>query len=172
MHGQLHVAVLAAAAGLADVFAFAFGHLQNRFAVGHLRPADVGLHAELAHHAVHDDFQMQFAHAGNQRLAGIGIGVHAEGGIFLRQLCQRVAHFFLVGLGLGLDGHGNNRRGKSMFSRTIGLSSSHSVSPVVTFFSPTQAAISPASIDSISSRLLACMRSRRPMRSRVFFVEL
>jgi hypothetical protein len=59
-----------------------------------------------------------------------------------------------------------------MFSSTIGFSSSHSVSPVVTFFRPTHAAMSPASMDSISSRLFACMRSKRPMRSRVLRVEL
>ncbi len=173
LHGKLHVAVLAAAAGLLDVFLFAFGRLQNRLAVGHLRPAHVGLHAEFAHHAVDDDFQVQLAHAGNQRLPGIDIGVHAERGIFLRQLAERGAHFFLVRLGLGLDRYGNHRApGNQSTSSTIGLSSSHSVSPVVTFFRPTQAAISPASTDSISSRLFACIRSKRPMRSRVFFVEL
>ena len=37
----------------------------NRFAIGDLRASDRRLHAKFAHHAVHDDFQVQFAHAGN-----------------------------------------------------------------------------------------------------------
>src|SRR6202451_2659148 len=61
--------VCPAPAGLLDVLASAFGHSQNRFAVRHLRPAYVGLHAEFAHHAIHNNFEVQFAHSGNQRLA-------------------------------------------------------------------------------------------------------
>ena len=49
--------------------------------------------------------------------------------------------------------------GKSIDSSTIGLFGSHRVSPVRVSLSPTTAAMSPAEIDSISSRLLACMRS-------------
>ena len=112
LHGQLHVAVLPAAAGLLDVLVLGFRGLQNRFAIRDLRPADVRLHAEFAHHAVDDNFQVQLAHSGNQRLAGIVIRVHAERGIFLRQLGERGAHFFLVGFCLGFDRYGNNRRGE------------------------------------------------------------
>jgi len=42
--------------------------------------------------------------------------------------------------------------GKVIASRMIGFDSSHSVSPVVVFFRPTAAAMSPALTDSISSR--------------------
>jgi hypothetical protein len=42
--------------------------------------------------------------------------------------------------------------GKLIDSSTMGFDSSHSVSPVVVFFSPTAAAMSPALTDSISSR--------------------
>src|SRR5690606_22290690 len=62
------VAELTAAAGLAHEFAFLLDGLANGFAVGHLRLADVGFHLELTLHAVDDDFQMQFAHAGNNGL--------------------------------------------------------------------------------------------------------
>ena len=88
----------------------ASGLLANRFAIGHLRAADVGLHVVFAQHAVDDDFEMQFAHAGNQRLAGIGLGGNAEGRIFLRQALHGHAQLVLVGLGFRLDGHGNDRR--------------------------------------------------------------
>ena len=55
--------------------------------------------------------------------------------------------------------------GKVIDSSTIGLSSADSVSPVVVFFSPTAAAMSPAPIESISSRWLACISRMRPTRS-------
>ena len=96
----------------ANVFSFSGGDLQNRLAVRHLRPAHVGLHAELAHHPVHDNFQVQLAHSRNQRLPRIVIGMNAECGIFLRELAQRRAHFFLIGFSLGFDRHGNNGSGK------------------------------------------------------------
>ena len=77
--------------------------LANGLAIRHLRLADVGLDFVLAHHAVDDDFEVQLAHAGDDGLSGVGIGVNLEGGIFLGQLGERHAHLFLVGLGLGLD---------------------------------------------------------------------
>ena len=61
----------------ADVLAFGFRRLADRFAVGHLRLADIGVHAELALHAVDDDLQVQLAHAGDNRLPGFRIGRHA-----------------------------------------------------------------------------------------------
>ena len=57
-------------------------------------------------------------------------------------------------------------------SSTTGASESQIVSPVVTCFRPTAAAMSPAQTSLISSRLFACILSRRPMRSRWPFVVL
>ena len=102
--------VLPVATGLANVLAFRFGVLADGLAIRHLRLADVGLDLVLAHHAVDDDFEMQLAHAADDGLSAVGIGVNLEGGIFLGQLGKRHAHLFLVGLGLGLDrnrNHGN-----------------------------------------------------------------
>ena len=110
LQADLHVAVLAAAAGLADVLAFRLRLLADGLAIGHLRLADIGLHVELAHHAVDDDLQVQLAHAADDGLSAVGIGVDLEGRIFLRQLAQRDAHLFLVALGLGLDRNRNHRR--------------------------------------------------------------
>ena len=107
---DLGVTVLAAAAGLANVLAFGFGVLANGFAIRHLRLAHVRFDFVLAHHAVDDDFEMQLAHAADDGLSAVGVGVNLEGGIFLGQLGKRHAHFFLVGFGLGLDrdrNHGN-----------------------------------------------------------------
>ncbi len=62
--------------------------------------------------------------------------------------------------------------GKRIASRMIGLSSSDSVSPVRVSLRPMAAAMSPARTSSISSRLLACICSSRPMRSRLSLVLL
>ncbi len=59
-----------------------------------------------------------------------------------------------------ITGSGNSRD-----SSTIGLSGSQSVSPVLVFFMPMPAMISPEKMRSRSSRELACICSRRPRRS-------
>src|SRR6266481_4775277 len=110
MQNNFAMAVLAASAGLLDVFAFRFGFLADRFAIRHLRTANISLHIVFAQHAVDDDFEVQLAHAGNQRLPCIRFGGHAERRIFLREALHSDAEFVLVSLGLGLDSHGNNRR--------------------------------------------------------------
>ena len=74
LHLDDDVAVLTAAAGLLDQFAFAVGRLGDRFAIGDLRLARVGVDLEFAEHAVANDFQMQLAHAGDDRLAGVFVG--------------------------------------------------------------------------------------------------
>ena len=53
---------------------------------------------------------MQFAHAGQNRLPGFGIGIDLERGIFLRQLGDRHAHLFLIGFGLRLHRELNHGR--------------------------------------------------------------
>ena len=115
---DLGVPVLAAAAGLANVFAFRLGVLANGLAISHLRLADVGLNLVLAHHAVDDDFQMQLAHAADDGLSAVGIGVNFKRGIFLRQAPQRHAHFFLIGFRLGLNRNRNHgHRKRNIFER-------------------------------------------------------
>src|SRR4028119_2257508 len=70
-HVDDHVAVLARATRLAHELALDLLHpLADRLAVGHLRPAHVGLHLELAEHAVHQDLQVELAHPGDDGLPG------------------------------------------------------------------------------------------------------
>src|ERR687884_454495 len=88
------------------------GGLGDRLAVGHLGSADVGVDAVLAHQPVDDHLQVQLAHAGDDRLAGLGVGVDPEGGVLIGQLAQADAHLVLVLLGLGLDGHPDDRLGE------------------------------------------------------------
>ena len=120
---QHHVAVLAAAARLLDELAFNFvAGLADGFTVGHLRLADVGFNAELALHAVDQNFQVQFAHAGNDGLAGFFVAAHAERRIFLSQTRQRQTHLFLVSLRLGFHGLRNHGlRENHAFEQDVGV---------------------------------------------------
>ena len=86
---------------------------RDRFAIGDLRLADVRLNVELAHHAVDDDLQVQLTHTADDHLIGLHVRVHLEGWVFLHQLGERNAHLFLIGFGLRLDGHGDDRLGKA-----------------------------------------------------------
>ena len=113
LHLDDHVAVLAAAAGLPDETALGLGHrLGDALAVGHLRPAHVGVDLELAQQAVDDDLQVQLAHAGDDGLPGLLVGAHPEGRVFLGQLHEALGQAVLIDLGLGLDGHEDDRLGE------------------------------------------------------------
>src|SRR6266404_5250023 len=76
------VAVLARAAGLAhELLAHVVDGLACGLAVRDLGTADVRLDVELALEAVDDDLEMELAHAGDDRLAGLLVGRDAEGRI-------------------------------------------------------------------------------------------
>src|SRR6266436_422909 len=112
MQNDFAMAVLSAAASLLDVFAFGFRFLANGLAVGYLRTAHIGLHVVFAQHAVHDNFEVQLAHAGDQCLAGIRLRGDAKRWIFLREPLHGYAQLVLVGFRFRLDGYGNNWGGK------------------------------------------------------------
>src|SRR5205823_8608204 len=97
------VAVLALAARLTDVAALALRGLGQRLAVRDLRTADVRGDAEFTKHAVDDDLEVQLAHARDERLAGLLVGVDAERRVLLGETRERQRHLLLVGLRLRLD---------------------------------------------------------------------
>ena len=99
------VTVLAASARLLDELALAVRRNKDRFLVGDLRLARVGLDLEFPEHAVPNDLEMQLTHAGDDRLAGLLVGEDAEGWIFFGEALKCIRHLFLIELGLGLDGH-------------------------------------------------------------------
>src|SRR5699024_3854038 len=78
LDADMHVAILTTAAGLADKLAFAFTGGSNGFAIGDLWSTDGGLDLEFAFQPVHDNFEMQLAHARNNCLAGFLISTHLE----------------------------------------------------------------------------------------------
>src|ERR1700731_3870485 len=137
------MAVLTSTARLFDQLADAVRVGGDCFPIRDLRFARVRVHFEFAEHAVANDFQMQLAHAGDDGLAGVFVGVNLEGRIFLGQTRRRPALFswstFVFGsIAIEMTGSGNVGG-----SSRIGWSSSQSVSPVVMFLMPTIAAISP-----------------------------
>ena len=99
-------------AGLSDEATLALAFLGDRFPVGNLGFADIAFDVELSPHSVHDDVQMEFAHAGNDGLTGFRIGIGLEGRIFLAQLGQREVHLVLVISGLRFHRHVDDRIGE------------------------------------------------------------
>ena len=100
--------VLSTAARLSDEFAFHIDFLGDRFLVGNLRCAHIGLHLELTQETVYDNLQVKLTHTGDDGLSRLRVGVGLKGGILLRQLRQRNAHLFLPRLGFRLNGDGDN----------------------------------------------------------------
>ena len=95
-HVDFNVAVLTATARLLDQLANAVRVGRDRFTIGDLRFAGVGIDFEFAKHAVANNFQMQLAHAGDDCLAGIFVCINAEGRIFFGETLQRDRHLFLI----------------------------------------------------------------------------
>ena len=102
LHLELDDAVVAGAAGLLDVAPL---HrrtgLRDRLLVGDLRLADVRVDLELAQQAVGDDLEVQLAHAGDDRLAGLLVDGDAEGRILLGEALEGLASLSMSALVLG-----------------------------------------------------------------------
>ena len=87
-----------------------------------------------------------------------------DGSSFARR-CSAMPIFSWSALVFGSTATEMTGSGKIIFSSVMTCSGSHSVSPVITSFRPTAAAMSPARTSLISLRSFACICSRRPMRS-------
>ena len=70
-----------------------------------LRCSDISSYIELPLHAVHNDVQVQLAHALNDSLVGFIIPGEVEGGVLLGQLVQSSSHLVIVCFALGLNGN-------------------------------------------------------------------
>ena len=104
-HFDHNMTILTFTTRLFNVFGFGLHFLTDSLAVGYLRRTYVGFHTKFAFHAVHNNFQVQFAHTGNNGLAGLFISTHTERRVFLSQAVQGNTHFFLVGFGFRLNGN-------------------------------------------------------------------
>ncbi len=99
------MAILTATARLLDQFPHAVRVRRDRFTIRDLRFSRICVHFELAEHAVTNDFEMQLAHAGDNRLAGIFMRINAKGRILFGESLQRDCHFFLVQFCFWLNRH-------------------------------------------------------------------
>ncbi len=99
---QAHMGVLTAAAGLLDVLVLMVDRRGNRFAVCDLRRTNVAIDVELAFQTVHDDFEVELAHAGDNRLGSLLVERDHEGGVFHRKSVESRAELFVVAAGFGL----------------------------------------------------------------------
>ncbi len=99
-----HLGVLTGTTGLLLVDVVDLLHrTTKRLAVGHLRLTDIGLDPEFALHPVDHHLEVQLAHAGDDRLAGLLVGMHPEGRILFGQPLDGDRQLLLVRLGLRLD---------------------------------------------------------------------
>ena len=103
---------LAVAAGLLLVGVVVSDRPGDPLAIGHLRRADIGLDLVGALEDVDLDVEMQLAHALEDGLAGLLIGVHAERRVLGHQLGERDAELLLVGLRFRLDRDLDHRVGE------------------------------------------------------------
>ena len=138
------VAVLALAAGLADEAAVALRLAPDGLAIGDLRLTDVRGDLEFADHPVDEHVEVQLAHAGDERLRRLRVGVDAERRILFGEPLEGERELVLVGLRLRLDLHLDDRLGEGHRFEDHGWLSSLRVSPVKVSLSPTAAAMSPA----------------------------
>ena len=96
------------AAALADDL----GRPGDRLAVADPRLVDLHVQLEIAQQPVLDHFQVQLAHAADERLAGLLVLVGAERRVLLAQHVERFAQLLAVVRALRLDGHRDDRLGK------------------------------------------------------------
>ncbi len=76
------MAELSFAAGLFDIFTFSLSFSLNGFFIGNLRLADRNIYLKFPFHSVDDNFQMKFAHAGNNHFARFLVALHFKSRVF------------------------------------------------------------------------------------------
>ncbi len=82
-----HMAVLAVSAGLVDETPLLSRHFaRDGFLVGHARPPHFRRYTVFALQPVQQDFEVEFAHGGNQQLAAVFIEAQLQGRILVGQL--------------------------------------------------------------------------------------
>src|SRR6185369_6026621 len=101
---NLRVTVLAATAGLLRVLHLAVSRTGERFLVRDLWLADARFDAELTLQAVDDDLEVELAHARDNDLPCLLVGLDAERRVLGHQLLQTDTKFLLIALRLWLNG--------------------------------------------------------------------
>ena len=104
-----HFGELTGAASLLLVHVLLVDLARNGLAIGHLRLAHDAFDAEFRAHAIERHFEVQLAHAAQNRLACLAIRLQMERRIGTNHLPERGAEFLLFALDLRLHGHADHR---------------------------------------------------------------
>ena len=97
---------------MAYELAFLFDRFANRFTKRYLWLADVRFNVKFASHAFDDNIQVQFTHAGYDRLARFFVGLYPKRWVFPGQFAQCSTHLLLIRLGFRLNRDRYYRFGK------------------------------------------------------------
>ena len=110
---DLDVTVLSAAARLTRILGIAALRVCVMVSlVCDLGFTDISLDLELTKKSVNDYLKVKLAHAGDDGLTRLFIGIALEGRILFGELCKRDSHLLLACLGLGLDSDPDNGIGE------------------------------------------------------------
>ena len=109
---NMHIAELAAAAGLLLMTALLAHLLADLLAVGHPGGIQLRIHTEAALQLADQHINLNVTGAGDHHLVGLGVIHHRKGGIFLVQADQAGANLLVLATGLGGDGAGIAGLGK------------------------------------------------------------
>src|SRR3989344_9576534 len=77
-YSQPYMSILAAAACLLDISPFSLNLLGNGLSIGHLRFPDICLNLKFPQQPVHNYFEVQFTHAGDNCLGRLFVGLYPE----------------------------------------------------------------------------------------------
>ena len=97
------MSVLTTTTGLFCIFVLHIDRFCECLLVSNLRCTHIRLDFEFTEQTVNNDFQMKFAHSGDNCLACLLIRMRPERRVLLRQLCESFAHLALSGLCLRLN---------------------------------------------------------------------
>ena len=103
------MAELTPAARLAHIAAFGLRSSGDGFAIGDLRRARVDFDLKLAHESIQNHLKMQFSHAGQNGLAGLGVGLNHQGRVLGGEALEGEPQLFGIDLGFGLNRHRDHR---------------------------------------------------------------
>ncbi len=106
---------------------------------------------KVAQQPVLNHFQVQLAHAADERLAGFRVLLGAKRGVLLAEHVERVASFLRSSVLSGSIAIEMTVSGNSIDASRIGSRVSHSVSPVIESRRPMTPTMSPARADSSCS---------------------
>jgi len=103
------VTILSTTTGLLSVLAVDINRLGDCFLVCYLRCTNICFYLEFTKQTIYDNFQVKFAHSGDDCLSCFLVCMSTESRIFFCKFCKSFAHLTLIILCLRLNSQLNNR---------------------------------------------------------------